>query len=596
MLRIYLLAAALLLAHLLPAQSVDIAPAVQSALQRAASDEERIPCILLLRQQADLSAAAKQPNKTAKARYVFAQLQQTAQQTQAPLLAALQALPQAAQQERQAFYIVNAIALRLRPSEIRHLQQTRLDIARILPSLPIQAHQPPRYQPSSSSLSRSSDTLTWGIERIQAERLWALGIQGNGVIIGGQDTGYDWLHPAITDQYRGNHSHSSPNHNYSWHDAIHGKHPLNPDSLNPCGFNALAPCDDGSHGTHTMGTMVGSKADSTHIGVAPAAQWIGCRNMERGWGRPESYIECFQWFLAPTNLEGNNPQPELAPHVINNSWGCPPVEGCDVDNFEVMRLAVANLRASGVVVVVSAGNDGPDCATIANPAAIYGESFSIGATDAADTVIFFSSRGVVEADGSRRIKPNVVAPGVSVLSCTPNGNFGSASGTSMAGPHVAALVALLISADPSLAGNVERIEELIEKTAQPVVSNQICGNISPNTYPNPVSGHGRVDAWAALAIIRPDLVLETPESRDNLRLFPNPTEAATRLILPFDADESTSVEIFTPLGQKMLFIQPVPFSRIVDLDLRNLPKGTYLLTVSAAHLRRPYHRVLMKSE
>jgi serine protease AprX len=77
-----------------------------------------------------------------------------------------------------------------------------------------------------------------------------------------------------------------------------------------------------------MGTIIGDDGGANQIGVAPGARWIGCRNMEQGAGTPATYSECFQWFMAPTDRQGNNPQPALAPDVINNSWTCPPDEGC----------------------------------------------------------------------------------------------------------------------------------------------------------------------------------------------------------------------------------------------------------------------------
>ena len=66
---------------------------------------------------------------------------------------------------------------------------------------------------------------------------------------------------------------------------------------NDCGLDILTPCDDIGHGTHTMGTMVATDTNVL-LGVAPDAQWIGCRNMEDGWGAPNTYLECFEWFLA----------------------------------------------------------------------------------------------------------------------------------------------------------------------------------------------------------------------------------------------------------------------------------------------------------
>src|SRR5690606_13518356 len=160
----------------------------------------------------------------------------------------------------------------------------------------------------------------------------------------------EWDHPALRSKYRGAEG-DAVSHDYNWHDAIHEINPLNGDSIimpgnNPCGLDYPIPCDDSGHGTHTMGMLVGS--DSAYqIGVAPDARWIGCRNMERGWGKPSTYLECMEWFLAPTDVNGENPDPTKAPHVINNSWSCPEVEGCNPDNFELLHQAVVNLRAAG---------------------------------------------------------------------------------------------------------------------------------------------------------------------------------------------------------------------------------------------------------
>ena len=116
-------------------------------------------------------------------------------------------------------------------------------------------------------------------------------------------------------------------------------------------------------------------AARNQIGVAPGAKWIGCRNMDQGVGTPATYTECFQWFIAPTDLADQNPDPSKAPHVINNSWGCPPSEGCTIPTS--LQTVVENTRAAGIVVVVSAGNAGSRLQHgRTTPPAIYDASFS----------------------------------------------------------------------------------------------------------------------------------------------------------------------------------------------------------------------------
>src|SRR5690606_7611326 len=155
--------------------------------------------------------------------------------------------------------------------------------------------------------------------------------------IAGQDTGIRWTHNAIKAKYRGWNG-SSADHNHNWHDAIHV-------TGSSCGADAMAPCDDNGHGSHTIGTMLGDDGGSNQVGVAPGARWIGCRNMNAGDGTPARYNECAQWFLAPTDLAGNDPQPDLAPDVVSNSWGCPVDEGCTAGT-EVQE-AIENLVDGG---------------------------------------------------------------------------------------------------------------------------------------------------------------------------------------------------------------------------------------------------------
>jgi uncharacterized repeat protein (TIGR01451 family) len=460
-------------------------------LDTAATGETEF--LIFLDQQADLSQAAFLHSKLEKGLYVYQRLTETAQHTQPPLLAALKRQGI----EHHAYWIANMVWARGSLQAIQSLAQ-RSDVAHIYANPSVLISIPPLTSQPAGQPS-ATDGIEWNISKVRAPEVWNAGYTGQDAVVGGQDTGYDWDHEALIHQYRGWDG-FTVNHDYNWHDAIHENNP-NTTPGNPCGFNSPFPCDDVNHGTHTMGIMVGDNGGTKKIGVAPGARWIGCRNMEQGWGKPSTYAECYQWFIAPTRIDGSDPRPDLAPDVINNSWSCPVTEGCTDPN--ILLTAVNNVRAAGILTAHAAGNSGDDnpnepCFTVNTPAAIYAASFSVGATNNLDNIANFSSRGPVSIDGSYRLKPNVSAPGVYINSSLPGNGYGTMDGTSMAAPHVAGLVALLVSANPLLRGNVDGLEDLIEHTAFPrTINDQSCGGIPGTNVPNNTYGWGRIDAWAA---------------------------------------------------------------------------------------------------
>ncbi len=378
------------------------------------------------------------------------------------------------------------------PSLISHLLISNLLISEL--QLPTSNFQPPTPQPPNHPTTQLA--VEWGVSRVRAPQVWSkFNVRGEGVVVGSADTGVNWDHPALKPHYRGWNG-SAAEHTYNWHDAIH-------DSVgNPCGNNSIAPCDDYGHGTHVTGTMVGDDGAGNQIGVAPGAKWIGCRNMNKGDGTIARYTECFEFMLAPYPPEGSpmsNGRPDLGADIINNSWSCPVSEGCDQTHLNDLRVEVQRMEAGGILVVAAAGNEGATgCSTVAEPIAIYAETFSVGAVNSADVIADFSSRGPVTIDGSNRRKPNVSAPGVNVRSSFPGGVYGTSSGTSMATPHTSGVAALLWSAVPRLNGNIAETKAVLQNSADARTTSQGCGGDSSSTVPNNVYGFGIVNAYAAI--------------------------------------------------------------------------------------------------
>ena len=297
-------------------------------------------------------------------------------------------------------------------------------------------------------------TAQWNVAAIGADRVWATGDTGQGIVVGGSDSGVDGTHPALRNGFRGGGD--------SWYDP---------------GGGTRTPTDYAGHGTHTLGSAVGGDG----IGVAPGAGWMACVDLPRNLGSPAGYLRCLQYMLAPFRYGGDplrDGHPGRAADVLVNSWGCPGVEGCDARS---LRPAVDALAAAGIFVTAAAGNDGPGCATVTDPPAPYPSTVTVGAVDRTGAVAGFSSRG--------KGKPELLAPGVDVVSALPGGGYGALSGTSMATPQVAGVVALMWAANPGLRGQVPATRALLAGTGRVVPDG--CG-----------TGSRLVDADAAVRAAR----------------------------------------------------------------------------------------------
>ncbi|MFF5200409.1 S8 family serine peptidase [Micromonospora parva] len=426
---------------------------------------------VVLRAQADLNdlpaGAPGQAGRDARAAEVYRRLVTTAERSQGDLLREVNRL----RLDPVSYYLVNAVEVDGGPA-VRAWLAGRPEVARVLVSQRLRPLPAPAGQ-SRGDVPRPT-APEWNIRQIGADRVWSqLGVTGTGIVVGSSDSGVDGSHPALSAGFRGGDD--------SWYDPWD---------------DTRSPTDQGGHGTHTVGSAVGRDG----IGVAPDAKWVGCVNLDRNLGSPAHYLDCLQFMLAPFPAGGDpftDGRPERAPQVLTNSWGCPPIEGCDQ---RVLRPATAALDAAGIFVVAAAGNTGPWCASIDDPPAPYPDVLTVGAVDAQRRVAEFSSRGPVPGGSG---KPDVLAPGVGVVSAMPGGTYAALDGTSMATPQVAGVVALMWSANPALVGDVDRTRQILRDTA--TAATPTYRSDSPSDAcgaPSNVTGAGQVDAYAAVRAAR----------------------------------------------------------------------------------------------
>ena len=384
-------------------------------LSRLASlnPEEEISVIVTLTEQQDLRQFTDKDKKLRRVK-ITRVLRDTAAKTQKPLR---EFLLKKNARKIISFWIFNGIAVTLRADQVKELAarpevgSLRLDGILTLP------------QPAPSA---TGGPAQWNLNAVNAPALWARGYTGTGVVIASMDTGVDYLHPDIGPKWRGGTS--------SWFDPS-GEHP--------------APYDGNGHGTGVMGVMVGGDAGGTAIGVAPGAQWIAVKIFDDAGTATYSGVHAgYQWLLDP---DGNDATDD-APDVVNNSWGFSDRPGECLPEFQPDIQA---LKASGIGVVVAAGNSGPNDATSISPAN-YPESFAVGAVDWTGTITSFSARGPRPVGCGGGIFPEIVAPGEGVRTAdvTLNGTspdpYATVLGTSFAAPHATGAMALLLSVDPQL--------------------------------------------------------------------------------------------------------------------------------------------------
>jgi serine protease AprX len=418
---------------------MNLDPAVQTALGNLNSGE-MLTVIVTLRGQADLSRI-NGSNRAARQQGVIRALQATANATQGQLISFLATRKsQGLVKSYTPFWVFNGFSVTATGSVIIEL-----------------AGQSDVYSISSDDLQivPTYGTSEPNISLINAPALWSQGYTGQGVVVASMDTGVDVYHPDLSYNWRGGSN--------SWFDP-YNQHPTTPTDLN-------------GHGTWTTGVMVGGDADGTTIGVAPDAQWIAVKIFNDSGSSTATAIHLgFQWLLDPDG----NPSTDDAPNVVNNSWTYS-YPGCYMD-FE---SDLHSLRVAGILPVFAAGNGGPYSNSSYSPAN-NPSAFAVGAIDNNSQIYAYSSRGPNSCTGSTGPYPDLVAPGVNVKTSGLLGSYPYESGTSLASPHVAGGLALLLSAYPNLDAGMQ--EQALINTAVDLGA----------SGPDDVFGYGRMDLASAL--------------------------------------------------------------------------------------------------
>jgi hypothetical protein len=482
-------------------------PQLWKALQHGETQD----LVVEFKQKADLSDAYAMA-WVERGRYVWERLKETARKSQVAAIAIL--MKQGI--EHRSFIAGNELYVKMgnlqAVAELAQLPEVAFIRVPIVIELePVLGFSPPQHP--------EAGTVDWGITDTGADQFWhEIGCEGAGIVVANIDTGVQWDHPALRNQYR---CKETPGDNRCWEDPSH-----------ICGPKGSEPCDNHGHGTHTMGTIAASNDPIfTYIaGMAPEAQWIACKGCEDNSCSDYALNACADWILAP----GGNP--DHRPHVVNNSWG-----GFGGDDWYMDKVNV--WLAAGIFPAFSAGNSGSSCQTLGSPGD-YPQSFASANHDNTRTAAVSSSRGPSVYGHTPYTKPNISAPGTRICSTVPENAWSCGySGTSMASPHVAGSVALLWSCNPDFIGDTVATAEVLQETAD-VPPEGNCG-APPDGEGNYTYGYGYLNVLAAgRSICEPQPVLvdiKANGSDSPIQISPF-SPVAVRISVEPGAKEGESVE------------------------------------------------------
>ncbi len=472
-----------------------ISPDLRATLEQSNAPQDLFRIVVVMNEQYDAQAMKQQTrglDKAQRREFVVNELQRISDEGQRGLMKELQQGQKARLVDNiQSFWIFNGLCCSATKAMV-HAIAERPDVAYVTKEDYIQV---PEDEDVEEIPEEKTDNQ-WNVTKVNAPDVWALGYTGKGVIVAVIDTGVNYNHTDIKDNMWDGGT-EFPNHGY---DFINGDDD---------------PMDDHSHGTHCAGTVSSYGTNGKQCGIAKDAKIMALKSLG-----PNGGNQAYTWSAMEFAISHGA-------DILSMSLGADGIGG-DADD----RIAMENVLHCGVVASVSAGNVGnkyengqlqyPVPYNVGSPGSCpspwhhpdqiaeggHSAVVTVGATTSNDTRSSFSSFGPstwtvgdnigpyydypwVENDPVNigLIKPDIAAPGSSVTSLNYNSNTGYSekSGTSMAAPCVAGVMALMLEANPTL--TPVEIDSIIETTAVACE-----GQTSKNNY----YGSGRIDALAAI--------------------------------------------------------------------------------------------------
>jgi bacillopeptidase F len=506
-----------------------VAPALAAELRALASGAQ-VPIIVTLTEAADLSAlnaeaVRRSLDRRERAALVIPALKAAAEAGQAPLRTAV-ALWEATKEVSDVrwFWIVDGFALSATAEVVRALA-ARSDVLEIAFDGQLELDRPFDEGPASAAPGQAET----GLRVVNAPALWAQGFTGAGVTVMNIDTGVSGTHAALASRWLGNVPGVAAAD--AWFDPIQQ--------------NCATPCDYQTHGTHTMGIMTGlDPATQDTVGVAFGAHWIAAATIDVGASPSTAFsIAAFEWALDPGPGATRGPA-----DVISCSWQDPSLSVAqDCGPNGTYWAAVDGFEAAGGAVVWSAGNAGSAAQTITRPKnrisspVNHFATGNINGNNPSFPISSSSSRGPSRCDGVT-IKPEAVAPGTSIRSSVPSG-YGNSSGTSMASPHVAGVIALLLEAFPWATGTDAKLALI-------ATARDLGTAGEDNTY-----GNGLIDAGAAYQFLVGAAALqETGDAAPAPGIAlgeaaPNPFHPATSLAYDLPSESVVTLKVYDHGGR-----------------------------------------------